>query len=278
MKLVWVADHQYAEVPGGAEMSAEALLDSAPCEVPRLRSADVDADAIARHRGAHWLFGNYARLDLARFAASGERYSVIEFDYKFCTLRCIERHQDSPCLCASLPHGQGVLSFLSGAQMVWFMSALQREAHLVRCPQLADTSSVLSAPMRTSALQRLRELRRAGGPRSGWGLLDSSNWLKGTAQSLRWCASTGRQHVLLGGLAHGDLLNTLGRLEGLVHLPRGADTCPLLVTEAKLAGCALHLNELVQHAREPWFDRADLDAIEEHVAAIPSRFWRQVNS
>jgi hypothetical protein len=275
MKFVWVADHDYAELPGGAEASAEALLEGAPCVVPRLRSAEIDAGAIARHRGAHWLFGNYTGLDLPLFAESGERYSVIEFDYKFCALRCMERHPEGPCLCASLPHGRRVLSFLRGAQQVWFMSALQREAHCVRCPQLAERSSVLSAPMRAAALPRLRELRRAGGPRAGWGLLNSSNWLKGTAQSLRWCAATGRQHVLLGGLAHADLLSALGRLEGLVHLPRGADTCPQLVTEAKLAGCALHLNELVQHAREPWFEQADLDAIEEHVAGIPARFWRQ---
>ena len=60
------------------------------------------------------------------------------------------------------------------------------------------------------------------------------------------------------------------------RLPRGADTCPLLVTEARLAGCQVEVNELVQHAGEPWFSTRDLDAIEAYIEEIPARFWERV--
>jgi hypothetical protein len=278
MNLVLVADVFFEDLRGGAESALEALLEVAPCPVARLRCTEVTDEAIARHRGAHRLFGNYSQLDLNRFMASGERYSVIEFDYKFCELRSMQRHFKRCCPCASLPHGQRVLAFLRGARHAWFMSEPQRRSHYRRCPELERTSSVLSAPMFAATLRRLRELRREPRLRSGWGMYDSPYWLKGTERSLQWCAETGREPVRLGHMPYDQLLDTLGRLEGLVHLPRGADTCPLLVTEAKLAGCAIHVNELVQHAREPWFDTADLDAVDEYVTAIPTRFWQRVTS
>ena len=60
-------------------------------------------------------------------------------------------------------------------------------------------------------------------------------------------------------------------------MPRGGDTCPRMVIEAKLLGCTLVLNDDVQHAQEEWFGGTELDTLS-YLYASRERFWRGVKS
>jgi glycosyltransferase involved in cell wall biosynthesis len=71
-------------------------------------------------------------------------------------------------------------------------------------------------------------------------------------------------------------LEKLATAEGFVYLPKGGDTCPRMVIEAKLLGCEMHLNDNVQHAKEEWFATDDLEAIHEYLYAARGLFWNGI--
>ena len=64
----------------------------------------------------------------------------------------------------------------------------------------------------------------------------------------------------------------------MCFLPKGSDTCPRLVIEAKLLGCKLQLNDNVLHAKEKWFDTEDIEEIEKHLREQPKKFWDVVQA
>jgi glycosyltransferase involved in cell wall biosynthesis len=74
------------------------------------------------------------------------------------------------------------------------------------------------------------------------------------------------------------MLSKLAHAEGFVYLPKGYDTCPRMVIEAKLLGCKLHLNENVQHKDEEWFSTDDVEEIEEYLYSATSLFWNGITN
>ena len=66
--------------------------------------------------------------------------------------------------------------------------------------------------------------------------------------------------------------------KGLCFLPKGSDTCPRLVIEAKLLNCELNLNDKVLHVSEKWFESKSVEQIERHLKKQPDRFWNIVEN
>ena len=64
--------------------------------------------------------------------------------------------------------------------------------------------------------------------------------------------------------------------KGFCFLPRGGDTCPRVVIEAKILGCELHINSNVQMANEAWFELGTPDTMIAHLKALPNRFWDDI--
>ena len=73
-----------------------------------------------------------------------------------------------------------------------------------------------------------------------------------------------------------DLLIKMVDAKGFCVLPRGGDTCPRVVIEAKILGCELNINKHVQHAKEAWFAQGTSESILAHLKALPDRFWNDV--
>ena len=69
----------------------------------------------------------------------------------------------------------------------------------------------------------------------------------------------------------------MSRSEGFVYLPRGGDTCPRMVIEAKLLGCDVIINDNVQHASEKWWN-ANPDDVCDYLKGRPDVFWVAINN
>ena len=93
--IVIVADYYPEEMTGGAELTTQALLDSAPFNLIKLKSKNVTMELLKKHHELHWVFGNWAGIDknLLPTIITNTSYSVLEYDYKFCRYRSPEKHE-----------------------------------------------------------------------------------------------------------------------------------------------------------------------------------------
>jgi glycosyltransferase involved in cell wall biosynthesis len=279
-QIVFVSDLFADDYVGGAELTLQALMDASPAPIARVRSKELTVEHVKQGADKYWIFGNYTGLDprLIPSIVANVRYSLIECDYKFCRFRSLERHileTGSPCDCDDKQHGQMVSSFMAGADCTWWMSSDQRQAYLDRFAFLNDYKQiVLSSVFDSQFFDQLEDLRKI--PKSSkWVILDTDNWIKGSKETEQYAISKGLEYELVGKLSPVDMLKKLAGSHGLIFHPEGADTCPRLVIEAKLLGCALDTNENVQHAHEAWFDTDDLGQIEAYLRAASGIFWKE---
>jgi glycosyltransferase involved in cell wall biosynthesis len=280
VQIVVVSDFFADDYVGGAELTLQALIDATPVPIARVHSRDLTLEHVKQGSEKYWIFGNYTGIDpkLIPTIVANLRYTLIECDYKFCRFRSLERHlleTGNPCDCAEQQHGQLISGFMAGSDSTWWMSLAQRQAYLDRFAFLNDYKQiVLSSVFSDQFFDLLEDLRKI--PKSSkWIVLDSDNWIKGSRATEQYALSKGLEYELVGKLSPDDMLAKLAGSHGLIFHPEGADTCPRLVIEAKLLGCALDLNDNVQHVHEEWFDTDDLTAIEVYLKAARGIFWEE---
>ena len=80
-------------------------------------------------------------LELIPHIVANLFYSIIEYDYKFCKYRSIEKHQfneQKPCDCHEDVIGKLISAFYHGAKTVFYMSEAQKKRYIDRFPFLDD--------------------------------------------------------------------------------------------------------------------------------------------
>jgi hypothetical protein len=105
-----------------------------------------------------------------------------------------------------------------------------------------------------------------------WLIQDSQSWIKGTADAIDYAKKNNLKYELIKNMSHEEVLDKMATSKGLIFFPRGGDTCPRLVIEAKLSGCELILNDYVQHKNEDWFTGSKEDAIN-YLRSRGKEFW-----
>jgi len=279
--IIFVADFYAKDIPGGAELTTQALIDSAPenINISAIYSKDLTMELMQKYKDCYWIFTNFSgiNLNLIPTAASNLDYSIIEYDYKFCKYRSIEKHQhieNAECDCHEQIHGKMISAFFLGAKNVWWMSEAQEQRYIDRFPFLGEIESVvLSSVFDDKFFIKIADLNKEEKDRTGWLILESTSWIKGTDDAVEHCEKNNLDFEKLSGLSHTQVLEKLSSAEGLVYLPRGGDTCPRLVIEAKMLACDLVLHEYVQHKNEIWFHTTDSFDTSAYLFAARERFW-----
>ena len=284
LKLVFVADLFVNDYQGGAELTTEALIASSPFNVFKVHSKDVTMELLEQGFEKYWIFGNFSQLNLELIPSiiGNLNYSILEYDYKYCVHRSPEKHmaaENNPCNCHNESQGKMVSTFLYGAGSLWWMSEKQEEHYHNLFPFLSEKNNrVLSSVFDEKFFLNLRLLREKyqDQPRKGWLVLGSTSWIKGYDDAITWCEENNKDFEALMGLSHVNVLEKMAQAEGFVYLPKGGDTCPRMVIEAKLLGCELHLNDNVQHTSEIWFDTDDMFDTEAYLYAARELFWNGI--
>lgn len=285
-KIIFVSDMFVEDYVGGAELTSQALIDESPFQIFKLHSRDVTMDLLSEGSDRFWIFGNFCELNLQLLPSiiANLRYTILEYDYKFCQARSPEKHKHmtgTSCDCANQLNGKMISAFFFGSMGLWWMSEKQKDLYLQTFPFLAEKDNiVLSSIFSKQTLGLLKHLREKTNTndvvRSGWVVLGSQSWIKGADDAERWCKDNQKNYEIVWNLPYDKLLEKLAVSEGFVYLPKGGDTCPRMVIEAKLLGCELQLNENVQHSEEEWFNTSDLDSINDYLFTTPGIFWNAV--
>jgi glycosyltransferase involved in cell wall biosynthesis len=285
-KVIFVSDMFVSDYTGGAELTLQALIDACPFDYDKVNSKDVSLPVLEKGKDKYWIFGNISALDANLFPTivANLQYSIIEFDYKFCRYRSIEKHQEvegKSCDCHDEMWGKMISAFFYGSRSLWWMSEKQMKIHHDRFPFYSEKhNTVLSSVFDDNFFARVKLLNEKykDNKNDAWVVLGSTSWIKGAEECKEWCEENNKRCEEVWNLPYNELLEKLAQCAGLVFLPKGGDTCPRIVIEAKMLGCDLHLNENVQHKDEIWFDTEDPFDTEAYLYASRSRFWNGIRS
>ena len=283
-QIIFVADLFAEQYAGGAELTSDALIEASPTHVKKVHAKNLTVEFLQQNADAFWIFGNFSSINwsLIPVIASNLRYAVLEYDYKFCLHRSIEKHlheTGQECDCHKRQLGQMVAGFYQAADAIFWMSEQQRARYTERFPNLLGhrNSHVLSSVFDRRFFEKVEQLKNAAPDRSGWIVLGSQSWIKGYEDAVKWCEDNGKQFQSYWNVPYEELLDVMSRAEGFVYLPRGGDTCPRMVIEAKLLGCEVVTNENVQHAAEKWWN-ANPDDVCVYLKGRPDVFWAVINN
>ena len=280
-EYVFVSDFFVDEYVGGAELSLKTLYDLCPSTLTRLKTSDLDAETIEFFKDSKWVFGNMTHMStemLNNIANSEINYSFVEFDYKFCKHRNPALYKfiegEEPNYNETVL-GKVVENFVNNAQSVFFMSEKQKELYASSLSGLKnDNTYVLSSIFDDEffdVIDQLKDKDYARMPNS-WLVLGSNSYIKGTAQSEKWCQDNNKDYRVIQNMPYIEVLQSFASSEGVCFLPTGEDTCPRFVIEAKLLGCQLQLNDYVQHKDEEWFNLPN-DELEAYLRTRKDFFW-----
>lgn len=285
-KIIFVSDMFVEDYVGGAELTSQALIDASPYQVHKIHSKDVTLQTLQQAVDRFWIFGNFTQLNpqLIPSIVGNLKYSILEYDYKYCKARSPEKHFDvagTPCDCHNQMNGKIISAFFFGAMHIWWMSEKQKERYVTLFPFIGERdNTVLSSVFDDSTLALIKLLRtqNEGKERKGWVVLGSNSWIKGFDAAKKWCEDNKKDYEVVWNLPYDKLLEKLATAEGFVYLPPGGDTCPRMVIEAKLLGCKLQLNSNVQHKDEEWFATDDVQAVEEYLYTARKTFWNGITT
>jgi hypothetical protein len=277
-KVIFVSDIFAESYAGGAELTTEALIASSPYEVKKIQSAELTLEKIKKHPNCFWIFGNFSGLsqDAKAYFLKNEKYSVLEYDYKFCRYRNPSLHEfdSGKCDCESNFEAKLNSLFILKASSAWWMSQGQKEIHEEKFPFLKEANStILSSIFSDETISKLESLDTSN-KNSKWILLNSPSAVKGADASIRYAKSKNLDYELVWGLDYDEMLTKLATSKGLLFLPAGEDTCPRIVIEAKLLDCELLMNDKVQHQKEEWFKTKESTLA--YIKSRPEVFWKEI--
>jgi glycosyltransferase involved in cell wall biosynthesis len=283
-QIIFVADLFAEQYAGGAELTSDALIEASPTLVKKVHAKNLTVEFLQQNVDAFWIFGNFSSINwsLIPVIAANLRYAVLEYDYKFCLHRSIEKHKHETgqeCDCHKRQLGQMVAGFYQAADAIFWMSEQQRARYTERFPNLLGhrNSHVLSSVFDSRFFEKINQLKSKTVDRSGWIVLGSQSWIKGYEDAVKWCEDNGKKFQSYWDVPYEELLDVMSRSEGFVYLPRGGDTCPRMVIEAKLLGCEVVTNDNVQHAAEKWWN-ANPDDVCDYLKGRPDVFWAAINN
>ena len=276
--IIFVADMFAEDYEGGAELTTQALIESSRMNVIKIRSQNVTLELLQKHQHDFWVFGNFAGLNYNLIPAivGNINYAILEYDYKFCNYRSIEKHRQSTvseCNCHEQVMGKYVSAFLYGADHVFWMSEQQRDRYHHRFPSLVKRpQTILSSVFNQGFFNVVEIMRNSTEERSGWLVLGSDSWIKGKDAAIQWCRDNGKRYEVVWNVPYDQMLAKMASAEGFVYLPVGGDTCPRMVIEAKLLGCQVVVNDNVQHSTEKWWQSSP-DDVCDYLKDRPRVFW-----
>lgn len=259
-KYAFISDMFIENYRGGAELTTAALMYAATpdSQIAKVHSGILTVEMLKQHLDVHYIVCNFANLDekVKLYMCKNSDYSIIEYDYKFCEYRSMEKHfvaTGSECNCVQQITGKINSAFYGYAKKVWFMSHAQRAIFLKQIPVLKEgKTAVLSSIFAAGDIQFMNSIKN-NEKNDKYLILGSDSWIKGTEDCVEYAKENNINYEIVSNLPYHELLIKMSTYRGLIFRPLGSDTCPRIVIEAKLLGCDVLLNECVQHKDEEWF-------------------------
>ena len=120
--IIFVSDLFVKDYIGGGELSTQTLIETSLLPVAQINSKFLNVEIMEQYKHAHWVFGNFTQVSLNCLvhAIKNLSYTVVEYDYKFCKYRSIEKHIEieGKCECQNSKRGKLVSIFLNYSKVI----------------------------------------------------------------------------------------------------------------------------------------------------------------
>ena len=279
-KIAFISDFFAKDVIGGAELTTDAIMRTGlkrGHSIIGVNSRSVTKEMLNNEKeNFHFVVGNFFNLseDAKIYMCRNTSYSIIEYDYKICEYRSLHLHklkEEKECDCETRKSGKINSAFFGYADKVWFMSEEQKDIVLSKINVLKEENcEVLSSVFNEGDLRFMNSIKE-NQKNDTYLIMTSQNWIKNVEKTVEYAKENKLDFELVGDLPYHEFLIKLSTSKGLIFHPRGHDTCPRLVIEAKMLGCELVLNENVQHKDESWFKTQD--SCYEYMHSRNDKFW-----
>jgi len=280
-KYVFIADIFIDQYAGSAELTTDAIIENRN-DILKINSNNLTNSFIIENKDKIWIFGNFSNVlpkILMNIIKSKINYHILEYDFKMCFYRSVQKHEESNgvCDCSEKPYGKLISLFFSRANKVWFMSQKQCDDYRTKMPFLKrENFKILSSVFSLEDIEYMISLNEGIEKNNDkYIILNSSSWIKGTKDCVEYANRNNLEYELVWGLEYRDVLRKIRKSKGLIFLPKAPDTCPRIVIEAKILECELHLNENVYHKDEVWFREGK---IIEYLKNRVDYFWSEVKN
>jgi hypothetical protein len=259
-KIIFVADLFVQDYAGGAELTTEALIQrcSEKYDTEKIHCKNITEKFLLENTAAKFVICNFSSLDdrLKIIFCKNCDYQIIEYDYKFCKYRSIEKHmqvEGKGCDCVETKEGKINKIFYGYAKKIWFMSDSQKNIFTRKVPTLKEEKcEVLSSIFSDGDIRFMNNIKD-NEKDNKYLILDSGSWIKDTKGCIEYAKKNNLNYQLIKDLPYNEMLIKMSTSKGLIFRPCGGDTCPRIVIEAMMLGCDLKLNKYVQHKNEDWF-------------------------
>ena len=287
-KYIFINDFFSNDLLGGAEITTDSLISyfENQNQIYKINSHLANENFIVENLDKVFIVGNFSNLSVQsinKLVMFG-KYVNIEYDYKFCKHRSIEKHkfvEKKECDCYTQNIGNIVSTFYSNSQHIFWMSEEQKNIYNSKFQNIKNfkNQTVLSSVFSKDTLEILSNLNKNREVLyNEFVVLGSDSWVKGKDASEQFCKINNIKYKILNNLSHENFLNEISKYEGLVYIPNGSDTCPRMIIEAKLIGLKIYINNFVQHANESWFNTSNLNLIKNYLEKKPLEFWNILSS
>jgi hypothetical protein len=262
--IIFVSDFFVEDYAGGAELTTEALIKaSGEIKIGKVNSQHLSMDSLSNGVDKYWIFTNFAGMNKELIPAiiANLRYSIVEYDFKYCVFRSPEKHlaeTGEKCNCHNEINGKMISAFFQGSNSIFWMSDLQKEVYTSHFPFLAKKRNILLTSVFSKEFFEKISAIDTSKKSETYIIVGSDSWIKGVDDSIAYCEKNNIKYEIVSNVTHDQMIEKMSTSKGMVFLPRGGDTCPRTVIEAKLLGCELIINENVMHKDESWFDTDDI--------------------
>lgn len=246
MTNIFIADFDYTEYQGGAELVDQTIREKLGMEL--IKSRLVTTDFITSENT--YLISNYTGLasDVKDKLVSLGNYIIFEHDYKIHKTRQPNQFPEE-----LFPKKELInLDFIKSAKAVFMQSKDHLDCHLrngVEGNLIALEGSIWS----DQELSRLSFLHTCPIKTHKFAIINTNNIWKGTKQAVEFCQRANIEYDLLPPQSLFDFYQTLASYPVLVYFPLVKESFCRLVVEAKALNCNVITSKSYGASKEDWF-------------------------
>jgi hypothetical protein len=248
-----VTDFFFSEVPGGAEINAESLVDrflEHNITITKMKSADITVKYLENSKDITFIFSNFILLNerCKKYASEHLKYFVYEQDHKYIRSRNPVGYKDFIAPKEELTN----IDFYRGAIKVLFLTKLSMDV-FVSNTGLNNVLNLGSSTWRREELEYIRTISDT--PKgSAIAIMDSNNPIKRTDDCVDYCIKNNLKYQLISDNNFKKFLYKMSHFEKLLFLTGHLETCARIVVEAKMLNLkVITQKKLIGAASEDWY-------------------------
>lgn len=235
MKVALLQDFFENEIVGGAEKNDSVLLNylslQKKIKIDGVHTYKIE-DVVDEYD--FFVISNFIRLPetTKRYLMQKKNYIIYEHDHKYVANRnpgAFARFKAPPPMIINR-------DFYNSAKKVFVLSKICKEVIETNL-EINNVHSIGCSLWSEEQLDMIRQINHTSGKTSEYGILDSTNQIKGTSQAMEYCVKTGINPSMISSPDYVEFLTRLSLCEKFIFFPQVLETFSRVCAEAKMLDC-----------------------------------------